>query len=438
MSKNDDKWIKNLHDRLEDYSEPLPDGLWEQLEDELAQPKVIPLWKRWPSVAAAAVLVLATSSLVFWKLTPSDVVSPEMQQANRLVDAAVKENLKQQVDIPVLSDAPQLLAQREETSVAPKEARLLNVLDKSELEAAPIEETDDASEENIMLLGVSEWDKDSEEQAVAEANINLKERKKEQQETERRIWKENASYLAAKERKSAGKRLQIGLVAGGMPYTSDKQFNGMSRFSSKFAAVSRHQNDVIDTPNKMSAYNQVLFNNQNESAKTQVKHRLPITVAASVKWHFSENWALETGLSYTYLQSELHAGSNLYLEDTQKLHYVGIPLKIHRNIWNNSILSVYASAGGMVEKCVSGSLESTYVTGVRAQEKESVSLHVDPLQWSLAAAVGAQVNFTRALSLFVEPGAAYYFDDNSKVETIRKEHPLNFNLNFGLRFDISK
>jgi len=44
------------------------------------------------------------------------------------------------------------------------------------------------------------------------------------------------------------------------------------------------------------------------------------------------------------------------------------------------------------------------------------------------------VNFTKHLGLYAEPGIAYYFDDGSQIETIRKEHPFNFNLQFGLRF----
>jgi hypothetical protein len=32
----------------------------------------------------------------------------------------------------------------------------------------------------------------------------------------------------------------------------------------------------------------------------------------------------------------------------------------------------------------------------------------------------------------------YYFDDGSKVETIRKEHPLNVNFQIGLRFSLGE
>ena len=43
--KEDDKWVENLRNKLEDYSEPLPDALWERLEEELSAPRVIPMWR---------------------------------------------------------------------------------------------------------------------------------------------------------------------------------------------------------------------------------------------------------------------------------------------------------------------------------------------------------------------------------------------------------
>lgn len=63
--KEDDKWVENLRNKLEDYSEPLPDALWERLEEELSAPRVIPMW-RTRRFVAAAVLVVAVSSLTFW------------------------------------------------------------------------------------------------------------------------------------------------------------------------------------------------------------------------------------------------------------------------------------------------------------------------------------------------------------------------------------
>ena len=62
---------------------------------------------------------------------------------------------------------------------------------------------------------------------------------------------------------------------------------------------------------------------------------MPVTVGLSIKWNITREWALETGMNYTMLSSELHSGSGSYIEEQQKLHYIGIPLKVHRSIWNN-------------------------------------------------------------------------------------------------------
>ena len=90
--KNEDKWIQDIRNRMEDYSEPLPAGMWEQLESELDTPKVIPMWRKWQA-AAAAVLVLAVSSLTLWFWS-----SPE-------ADKLSKESRIAQQQIAVLSDS---------------------------------------------------------------------------------------------------------------------------------------------------------------------------------------------------------------------------------------------------------------------------------------------------------------------------------------------
>jgi hypothetical protein len=74
----------------------------------------------------------------------------------------------------------------------------------------------------------------------------------------------------------------------------------------------------------------------------------------------------------------------------------------------------------MIEKCVYGKLGT---------EKETVK----PLQFSVSGAVGAQFNATKRVGIYVEPGVAYFFDDGSDVQTIRKENPFNFNIQAGIR-----
>ena len=55
------------------------------------------------------------------------------------------------------------------------------------------------------------------------------------------------------------------------------------------------------------------------------------------------------------------------------------------------------------------------------------------MQCSLNAAAGLQFNILPNLGVYAEPGVGYYFNNGSKVETIYKEKPFNFNLKAGLR-----
>ena len=45
---------------------------------------------------------------------------------------------------------------------------------------------------------------------------------------------------------------------------------------------------------------------------------------------------------------------------------------------------------------------------------------------------------TEKFGIYAEPGVVYYFDDGSNVNTIRKEHPFNFNIQLGVRFTLPK
>lgn len=71
-------------------------------------------------------------------------------------------------------------------------------------------------------------------------------------------------------------------------------------------------------------------------------------------------------------------------------------------------------------------------------QTERESLKINSLQWSVNVATGVQYNFSSLIGVYAEPGISYYFDNNSPVETIYKDKPLNFNLNVGVRFTFGK
>ena len=62
----------------------------------------------------------------------------------------------------------------------------------------------------------------------------------------------------------------------------------------------------------------------------------------------------------------------------------------------------------------------------------------DRLQFSAKASVGVQLDVTPQIGVYVEPGAKYYFDNGSSIDNTFKDKKLNFNFQFGLRWNIGK
>lgn len=438
MNELKDKWINDIRNRMEDYSEPLPAGLWEKIDSEISAPKVIPLWKRWQSVAAAAVVVIAISTLSVWYWGNEQSIK-DVNLAG-ITDIESSENiepLSKLIEDGVIK-TPEANEQTAVNTVVPEKSESVyeEVLPENEVKTFVSFEklAVDNTEEN------NEVKKEDKEISEAEENVQSKEKRINMMKADRETLKRNASYvaMAGDKRKSGRNNVELGIMAGNIPYSSSSSFSGMSRLAMVPKSISSVNNSVVsDISDASATYSQMLFSNMDKETYTDVKHHIPVTIGASVKWNINDKWALESGLNYTYLYSELRSGANSYVEDKQKLHYVGIPLKVQRSIWNNSIFSLYASAGGMMEKCVSGSVETVYVDGNTKKNYESEDLSVKPLQFSVLASLGVQANFNKYFSLYIEPGMIYYFDDNTDILTIRKDKPFNFNLQLGLRFNIN-
>lgn len=179
--------------------------------------------------------------------------------------------------------------------------------------------------------------------------------------------------------------------------------------------------------------------NQGKSVKTEYKHRLPVRVGLNVAYRLTDRLSVESGVSYTRLSSDMKDGTkDNYSSGSQKLDYIGVPLNVKYRAFGYRRLSVYASAGLLTEKCVSGKTTHEYVISGEKKKHEAEDVAAKPWQLSVNAALGAQFDVLRNVGVYVEPGVSYYFDDSSTLSTIYKEKPLNFNLNLGVRYTIGK
>lgn len=164
---------------------------------------------------------------------------------------------------------------------------------------------------------------------------------------------------------------------------------------------------------------------QREVVQYKYHHRLPITVGISAGKRVSEHLILESGLTYTFLHSDISREGVAGYIGEQKLHYLGVPLKANWLFYNQGRFSVYASGGVLFEYCLSARQV------IDAEKKDA---DMNRFQFSLGAAVGAQIRLVKPLSLYIEPGVSYYFDPGGSMETIRTEKPFMFNLQAGIRF----
>lgn len=176
---------------------------------------------------------------------------------------------------------------------------------------------------------------------------------------------------------------------------------------------------------------------QTPSTVTDVHHRQPVRVGLGVRYRINDRWSVESGLTYSYLYSDITSRNNNYSYQTeQRLHYIGIPVSASYSVWRGRHLNVYATAGGMVEKAVSGKRDTRTIVGNETESDMSDHVSIGPLQLSANMAVGAEYLITPALGVYLEPGLSYYFDNGSATPTVYSDKPLNFSLSLGLRFNI--
>lgn len=221
----------------------------------------------------------------------------------------------------------------------------------------------------------------------------------------------------------AGSRSSASKYAALYGSTVTKQIHGFSETTADFP--------------DSQGYAGVMQSNSSNEISSTVKNWQPIQVGVSVAYSFTDRLSIESGLTYSCLISDLSSGTPLGNYDIrQTLHYIGLPLALRYDFLKIKGFSLYASAGGQMEKCVAGKTRTDYFVDGKKVSSENGRIMVEPLQWSVNAYVGAQYSFNRLVGLYVEPGAAYYFRNGSPVNCIYSERPFNFSLRAGLRFSL--
>ena len=146
------------------------------------------------------------------------------------------------------------------------------------------------------------------------------------------------------------------------------------------------------------------------------QHDIPLSLGVTMCWGFSSRMALESGITYTYLHSYAESVGH------QRLHFIGLPLKLDVHLFSGGPIEVGLGTYGMAEKCV-----SVVVEDYRSREPA--------LQWSAGVFLDAGYKLTPFATLYFQPSLSYYFTE-TVLRTYRTEHPLSFTFQAGLRFNL--
>ena len=162
-------------------------------------------------------------------------------------------------------------------------------------------------------------------------------------------------------------------------------------------------------------------------------HCRPKTFGLSINKQLSPKWTFGTGITYTILKSEFESEYNkARLVKTQKIDYVGIPLRLTYQVWSKGRFNAYMTGGMAFEMPVHSSLEKKYI--ITADSSYTLKRDIKPrYQWSVNLGVGVQYKLFKPFSLYLEPNMFYYFRNSSNLETYRTEHPFIITVPFGLR-----
>ncbi len=443
-------WQKDIHDRLGSYEKDAPEGLWEGISRRMPKlndgvmlthkpQRTAKFWMwRVAGVAAAASVALVIGYNFLGNDTKDNINIATNTTKHPNILASNKKPLgNEPTDIcadQATHSADDLLAEQPTLANASTEQpTLANASTEQPALASASTETD------VKEISSKEENSSKEEDSKKENGKENEqaEVKPEKREDSRVLPKSQNDALLAyndlTERRGSADALSRWTVSTG----------AMGGLGASGTTTAYGDYLVLASPGAMDAKDSPMLDmntvNRDVEQKTEYDHHLPIRIGLSVAYALTDRLSISSGLTYTRLASDIKDASreSKYIGE-QRLHYVGIPVNVSYKVASSRWISLYGTAGVLAEKCVSGTTDEGYVENNTMKYTNTQDISSKPLQMSVNAGVGIQFDFIDNVGIYAEPGLSYYFDDGSALQTIYKEKPLNFNLNVGVRFKLSK
>jgi len=480
MSNND--WTNKLRDSLADYQEPVKADLWASIEQSLAQQGILPgdveaaskknagaepanaarlmTIKKWSAVAATVALLAVGGSYVYLHQDGSAGIKPHSSFAenksfnhasaeSKLHNASVENEVHSSADLQSAANKSAHLLAQNSTAVS-KSASLL--AQNSTYSSVCNHHFGEASG-SYNLVAEAESSADLQSAASSDSNKLVVESAS---SDGNKLVAESASPVNLDPQQQVARNESQQQVARNKNLKQDDALFGVD-----FASDLKHQTDWnvqfyaengLITTSSINQGNPVLSSGTyydsaipgsfitNTAAPyasflksvsmKKPKHHAPLSVGVQVGIPLVSRLSLSTGVVYTRAISDFAVYSNQDFDTHQVLHYVGVPVGVNYEVWGTRRFHTYVMAGGEVDFNVKNS--------TTRNDEPVDDVKRDRPQISAKASVGAQLDVSPQIGVYVEPGAKYYFDNGSSIDNTFKDKKLNFNFQFGLRWNIGK
>ena len=450
MSNKD--WTSKLRDQMTDYQEPVKHDLWAGIAQSLAQnqpvagenrvpenhpvkrvekePKArVVTLKRWSAAAAAVALLGIGGSYVY--LHQEDVeqgnaqlaslasseASSASSAASSSLSAASSSHSKQ---VPLLAADNKSADSKSRQKAASSAASLLS----SDYASVPVQSAAPMNDEGETMVAVA-----SDEAPLVASKYKSAESAQSQAEPN-----SSSSYHFSRNSEVAGVSMKLYAenLGAGMGDVSSGS-NIVNRYSDSGVMADPmpgvYPDPSVGGSNDVDYLMAAAYKALQKSPQGKAKHHAPVSVGMQIAFGVAPRLSLSTGVVYTRTSSDFYpyAPNNDY-NVHQVLHYVGIPVGLNYELWRSGGFHAYVMAGAEAAYNVKNDTDED---GTKKQDAKR-----DKVQFSGKASLGAQYDISPSVGLYIEPGAKYYFDNGSDIENTFKDKKLNFNLQFGLRFNL--
>ena len=439
----DKNWNDKLRERMSEFEQTPPEGLWEALESSGAVGRkagaaagagllsrlfggsAAPVWWSLAGVAAvaAAVLLLRTPGtelpvVVTPETTVAEVVEPDSGIEETEPEAATEEvEVSEPAVQPVVAPVRSQKAPVANTKASNPVVAVSEPVEEPALADAPADNqvapVEPVSVEATEPEGESVVPDQSKQPTAPSGSPVAKPAPGKQAPSQG-----STVVPLSRNIKRTRPLLAASLVGGGIPggpYTNTETVYSLA-----------------SPPRMASSGNRSMaLVSRNKQTEVQTSHRIDYQVGLMVSYNFTKHLGIESGVELTHLGSvKTSTSGSLSTVTEESFDYLGVPLRLVYTPLQLGRLSGYISAGPEVEWGIthlwrsSDNLDNNYISGSDC-----------PGDWVFSGNINAGLQYSpwNSGAFFIQPGVVYRVTGERALESYYTTHPWSFRISAGYR-----